>query len=152
MTNDPLREYVHERLPEAVRAQNSRPIGPEGPKGKGLNKPHRGDRRWVQGWSPEQIARRFPVDFPNDDSMEIGCREPFRLRPVHLSQIRGPRFGEPGSSRSTSRLKFCATNYHSPSYKTLAKLRSYLLVQLAVQLRSPIFQVSHRYPLRYLIH
>jgi IS30 family transposase len=25
----------------------------------------------VQGWSPEQIARRLPVDFPDDDSMRI---------------------------------------------------------------------------------
>ena len=82
----------------------------------------------------------------------LGCREPYRLRPVHLSQIREPRFGEPGSSRSTSRLKFCATKYHSPNNKTLAKLRSYLLVQLADRLRSPIFQVFHRYPLRCLIH
>jgi transposase, IS30 family len=35
------------------------------------NKPHRGDRRWVHGWSPEQIARRLQVDFPDDPSMRI---------------------------------------------------------------------------------
>jgi IS30 family transposase len=37
----------------------------------GRNKPHRGDRRWVTAWSPEQIAQRLPVDFPDDDSMRI---------------------------------------------------------------------------------
>ena len=44
---------------------------PAGPAWKGRNKPHRGDRRWVQGWSPEQIANRLPVDFPDDESMRI---------------------------------------------------------------------------------
>ncbi len=44
---------------------------PRGSEWKGKNKPHRGDRRWVQGWSPEQIANRLRVDFPDDDSMRI---------------------------------------------------------------------------------
>ena len=38
---------------------------------KGRNTPHRGDRQWVTGWSPEQIARRLQIDFPNDESMRI---------------------------------------------------------------------------------
>src|SRR3954452_10366391 len=46
-------------------------VGPPGRKWNGKNKPHRGDRRWVQGWSPEQIARRLHVDFPDDQSMRI---------------------------------------------------------------------------------
>src|SRR5215208_7592781 len=28
-------------------------------------------RRWASSWSPEQIANRLPVDFPDDDSMRI---------------------------------------------------------------------------------
>jgi IS30 family transposase len=28
-------------------------------------------RRWANAWSPEQIARRLPVDFPDDDTMRI---------------------------------------------------------------------------------
>jgi IS30 family transposase len=46
-------------------------VGPPGPKGQGRNKPHRGDRRWVQAWSPEQIAKRLPLDFPDDGTMRI---------------------------------------------------------------------------------
>jgi IS30 family transposase len=38
---------------------------------KGLNKPHRGDRRWGQCWSPEQISHRLRIDFPDDESMRI---------------------------------------------------------------------------------
>ena len=49
----------------------ARVVGPAGPEWKGRNKPHRGDRRWVQAWSPEQIANRLPADFPDDESMRI---------------------------------------------------------------------------------
>ena len=38
---------------------------------KGLNKPHRADRRWATAWSPEQISRRLVVDFPDDADMRI---------------------------------------------------------------------------------
>jgi IS30 family transposase len=71
VTNDRLRAYVQERLSGAVRVGGGRAVGPPGPNWKGRNKPHRGDRRWVQGWSPEQIASRLPVDFPEDESMRI---------------------------------------------------------------------------------
>ena len=70
-TNDRLREYVQDRLSGVVRTPDGRPVGPPGPKWQGRNKPHRGDRRWVQAWSPEQIAKRLPVDFPDDGTMRI---------------------------------------------------------------------------------
>ena len=31
----------------------------------------RTDRRWGKAWSPEQIAHRLPVDFPDDESMRV---------------------------------------------------------------------------------
>jgi len=69
--NPRLRSYVQERLAGRVKTRDGRVLGPEGPVWKGRNKPHRGDRQWVQGWSPEQISNRLKVDFPDDESMRI---------------------------------------------------------------------------------
>src|SRR5262245_54709377 len=71
VTNDRLRAYVQERLSGAVRGDRGRAVGPPGPRWSGRNKPHRGDRRWVQGWSPAQIASRLRVEFPDDPPMRI---------------------------------------------------------------------------------
>ena len=72
VTNDRLREYVQERLSGQVRRRDGTAVaGPATAPWKGRNKPVRQDRRWVRAWSPEQIARRLPVDFPQDDAMRI---------------------------------------------------------------------------------
>ena len=71
VTSDRLRQYVQDRLSGVVQTPDGRAAGPPGAEWKGRNKPHRGDRRWVQGWSPAQIASRLPVDFPDDESMRI---------------------------------------------------------------------------------
>ena len=69
--NEALRRYVQERLAGAVTA-------PDGVKLNGPKVPWRGrragprqHRRWAMAWSPEQIAKRLPLDFPADGSMRI---------------------------------------------------------------------------------
>ncbi|OBA38440.1 transposase [Rhodococcus sp. 852002-51564_SCH6189132-a] len=77
--NDRLREYVQERLSGAVRRPDGTAVaGPDTPAWKGLNKPHRQDRRWATAWSPEQISHRLKVDFPEDESMRISHEAIYR--------------------------------------------------------------------------
>jgi len=67
-----LREYVQERVSGQIRRPDGCVApGPQAPRWTGQNKPHRWDRGWVQGWSPEQAAHRIKLDFPDDDTMRI---------------------------------------------------------------------------------
>ena len=70
VVNERLRAYVQDRLSGEVRADGE-VVGPACATWKGRNKPHRADRRWVQGWSPEQISERLKLDFVDDESMRI---------------------------------------------------------------------------------
>ncbi len=72
VVNDALREYVQDRLAGKIRRSDGTVVdGPTPPPWKGLNKPHRADRRWSLAWSPEQISHRLKIDFPDDESMRI---------------------------------------------------------------------------------
>ena len=72
VANARLLAYVEERLSGKVRRPDGTIVtGPEPPPWKGLNKPHRQDRRWSLAWSPQQISHRLRVDFPDDESMRI---------------------------------------------------------------------------------
>ena len=66
-----LQRYVQDRLAGVVTAPDGVKI--TGPKvnWKGRRFGRRQHRRWALAWSPEQIARRLPLDFPTDDSMRI---------------------------------------------------------------------------------
>lgn len=71
-TNPLLRSYVEERLAGRITLPDGTVVpGPMPPKFTGRNKPHRKDRPWSAAWSPEQIANRIRIEFPDDESMRI---------------------------------------------------------------------------------
>ena len=62
--NTALREYVEQRLSGQVT--DARGVGFDGPEviWKKRRAVHRQSRRWSTAWSPEQIARRLRMDYP----------------------------------------------------------------------------------------
>jgi len=69
--NDALRHYVENRLAGVITTPGGKQIpGPDVP-WVGRRHGRRKNRRWANAWSPEQIANRLPVDFPDDGSMRI---------------------------------------------------------------------------------
>jgi IS30 family transposase len=70
-TNEPLRRYVQERLAGTVTTAGGAGVAGPGVRWIGRRHGRRKDRRWASSWSPEQIAHRLPVDFPDDPSMRV---------------------------------------------------------------------------------
>ena len=66
-----LRDYVQHRLSGMIAGPGGMLVeGPMVP-WKGRRHGPRQDRRWATAWSPEQIARRLVLDFPDDGTMRI---------------------------------------------------------------------------------
>jgi len=70
-TQDALRQYVEDRLSGKIAGPDGEAVrGPEvrWTKRRSVRRQH---RRWATAWSPEQIARRLPLDYPDDPTMRI---------------------------------------------------------------------------------
>ena len=70
-SNPALRDYVHDRLSGTIATTTG--VAFDGPVvvWKGRRAVHRQSRRWSSAWSPEQIAQRLKMDFPEDPTMRI---------------------------------------------------------------------------------
>lgn len=70
-TNEALRDYVQQRLAGTLTSCAGRHEGPAVKAWKGRRHGRRQDRRWALAWSPQQIANRLCIDFPDDIAMRI---------------------------------------------------------------------------------
>ncbi len=82
-TNTALRTYVAERLAGAVVTPAGIPLAGPRIAWKGRRHGRRQARRWARAWSPEQIARRLPLDFPEDPAMRISHEAIYQALYVH---------------------------------------------------------------------
>ena len=71
LTNPALHEYVQDRLSGNIAMPGGRSIAGPQVAWKGRRHGPRQARRWAQAWSPEQIANRLLLDFPEDTLMRI---------------------------------------------------------------------------------
>jgi IS30 family transposase len=69
-SNAVLRQYVQERLAGTVMTERGKRLGPQ-TAWNGRRHGRRQDRHWAWSWSPQQIANRLQIDFPDDESMRI---------------------------------------------------------------------------------
>ena len=71
LTNPALRDYVQNRLAGNIATPGGQSISGPRVEWKGRRHGRRQARRWSLAWSPEQIANRLLIDFPEDTSMRI---------------------------------------------------------------------------------
>lgn len=69
--NPALREYVQDRLAGNIATPAGKALAGPQVQWKGRRHGRRQSRRWSRAWSPEQIANRLLIDFPEDTSMRI---------------------------------------------------------------------------------
>jgi hypothetical protein len=106
-TNVALRQYVQDRLAGTVT--NLDGVGFIGPAvvWKGRRAVHRQSRHWSTAWSPEQIANRLQIDFPEDPNMRIAESE---------NEISFPMAGD----RAITDLGWSVTDHDCLVHKSLA--------------------------------
>ena len=63
---------MQDRLAGTVMAEDGTPVpGPNVGSWSGRRHGRRQDRHWVTSWSPQQIAHRLRIEYPDDESMRV---------------------------------------------------------------------------------
>jgi len=68
-----LRQYVQDRLAGVIATPGGRRVHGPSVEWNGRKKGRRQHRRWGRAWSPQQIAHRLVLDFPDDPTMRISA-------------------------------------------------------------------------------
>jgi IS30 family transposase len=128
VTNDALREYVQERLAGLIRRPDGRLV--VGPEVRWIGRRHgrRADRRWACSWSPEQIANRLRLDFPDDPSMRISHEAIYQALYV---QGRGALRRELSACLRTGRA------LRVPRARTRGRGKSFVCAEIMISQRPP---------------
>jgi IS30 family transposase len=129
-TNARLNDYVRERLSGELKRPDGSVVPGPPTTWKGLNKPHRADRRWATAWSPEQISRRLVVDFPDDEDMRISHEA--------IYQALYADDGSPGRGGLEHKLTAClrtGRTLRSPRARTRGRGKSFVTPELLVRHR-----------------
>lgn len=71
VTNPSLRKYVQDRLAGNITTPGGKTIAGPQVQWNGRRHGRRQARRWSRAWSPQQIANRLLIDYPDDESMRI---------------------------------------------------------------------------------
>ena len=63
---------MQDRLAGTVMAEDGTPVaGPNVGSWSGRRYGRRQDRHWATSWSPQQIAHRLRIEYPDDESMRV---------------------------------------------------------------------------------
>lgn len=129
-THAELRAYVEDRLGGTVAPPGGEAVsGPEVP-WKGRRHGRRKPRRWARAWSPEQIAHRLPLDFPDDPSMRISHEAIYQALYADDSNQ-----GRAGLERKLTACLRTGRTLRSPRARTRGRGKSFVTSELLVRHR-----------------
>lgn len=126
--SDRLRAYVQDRLAGMVTGANGEAVTGPTVTWKARKVGRRRVRPWAKAWSPEQIAQRLPIDFPDDETMRVSHEAIYQALYV---QGRGALRRELTACLRTGRA------LRTPRARTQGRGKSFISPELMISERPP---------------